>query len=320
MLSTRRLQSSLTAPHERVTVVPSRAISFRRGARGATLLLGGGAEVDTRVIVDCSGPRRVLSGGVPAGVRAEQTAYGITVPDQGGITQAFMDWRADHGQNGWPSFLYAVPMGESADGTPLVLLEETALARRPALPVPVLERRLHLRLRARGIETSAAHAEQVRFPVDTPPTAGVGPVVAFGAAAPTMHPATGYSLGASLMLVDAVVEALIAGLPDEVEAAAAVREVLWPRSALVVHHLRRRGLEAVLALDAAGVVDFFDVFFSLPTSAQRVYLSDRNDVGALMAVMWQIFRRADNPLRRHLWRWGLPPQGDHIARAVSPSG
>ena len=75
-----------------------------------------------------------------------------------------MDWRPDHGEPGWPTFLYAVPLGGGA-----VLLEETSLARRPGLPLPVLRRRLHARLARHGITAPAdARVERVRFPVDRP--------------------------------------------------------------------------------------------------------------------------------------------------------
>ncbi|CAN5272377.1 lycopene cyclase family protein [soil metagenome] len=281
----------------RVTVVSS-AVVGRRVTGGVThVVLPGGATLPGRVVVDASGPARVLTGGPAPGARAAQTAVGVVVPEGLGLPSLFMDWRADHGDPGWPSFLYAMPVGGGG-----VLLEETSLARRPGLNLSVLRRRLRDRLRARDIAVPAdPEEEQVAFTVDTPLTRGTGDVVAFGAAAPIIHPATGYSLAASLRLVDPIVSALAQAPSDP---AAAVRAVIWPRRARAVHHLRRRGLEVLLALPPAGVADFFEIFFSLDPAHQRAYISEREDLRAVSAAMWAVFRGADGPLRRHLVRHG----------------
>ena len=156
-----------------------------------------------------SGGRTALAGGRRARVAAEQTAYGVVVdaataaPLVGPGEALFMDWRPDHGEPGWPTFLYAIPLGGDA-----VLLEETSLARRPGLPLPVLRRRLDARLARHGITAPAdARVERVRFPVDRPRHATPG-VLGFGAAAPLMHPATGFSVADALRLAPVVAEAL----------------------------------------------------------------------------------------------------------------
>lgn len=314
MLDTPALQASLTGgPH--VHEVTRRAVGVRRGRGHAEVLLAGGGSVAARVVVDASGPRRVVSAGPAPGARAAQTAFGLVVPDDGRHPRSFMDWRGDHGEGGWPSFLYAVPLGGGR-----LLLEETSLARRPGLPVEVLRRRLHARMRARGVEVPPdAATERVAFPVDLPVARGTGPVVAFGAAAAVVHPATGYSLAASLVMADrvamALAERLDGALPDGRAAARAARDVVWSRQARLVHHLRRRGLEVVLALPPDRVPAFFERFFSLPLHHQRAYLSEREDLMAVRGAMWALFTAADAPLRRHLVRWGVPPIGDHRAPA-----
>ena len=80
-----------------------------------------------------------------------------------------MDWRprsatrATRRDVGWPTFLYAVPLGGGR-----VLLEETSLARRPGLPMPALRDRLLARLARYGVTPSPdAEVERVHFPVDT---------------------------------------------------------------------------------------------------------------------------------------------------------
>ncbi len=242
-----------------------------------------------------SGGRTALAGGRRARVAAEQTAYGVVVdaataaPLVGPGEALFMDWRPDHGEPGWPTFLYAIPLGGDA-----VLLEETSLARRPGLPLPVLRRRLDARLARHGITARPdARVERVRFPVDQPRHATPG-VLGFGAAAPLMHPATGFSVADALRLAPVVAEALgTGGVP------AAQRRV-WPARALAVHRLRRIGLEALLRMPPETVPGFFETFFALPARHRRAYLSDRDDLAGHLAAMGALFSHADVGLRRRL--------------------
>ena len=199
-----------------------------------------------------------------------------------------MDWRPDHGEPGWPTFLYAVPLGGGA-----VLLEETSLARRPGLPLPVLRRRLLTRLAHHGISPTAdARTERVRFPVDRPRHTTAG-VLGFGAAAPLVHPATGFSMADALTLAPAVARALaFGGVP-------AARRLVWSPQARAVHRLRRIGLEAMLRMPPEAVPGFFETFFTLPERHHRSYLSARDDLPGMLAAMGALFVRADAGLR---WR------------------
>ena len=80
-----------------------------------------------------------------------------------------------------------------------------------------------------------------------------------------MHPATGFSVAATLRLAPAVADALAAHLPGDPRGAlAAAHAVLWPPAAQAVHLLRRRGLEALLRMPPEEVPAFFEVFFALP--------------------------------------------------------
>ncbi len=287
------------------------------GGAASTLLLADGTGLDARAIVDAGGHRAPLGGGPhPEGgagppaerdrvdgprpgharaVAAEQTAYGVVVdaataaPLVGPGEALFMDWRPDHGEPGWPTFLYAVPLGDDA-----MLLEETSLARRPGLPLPVLRRRLAARLARHGITPPAdARVEPVRFPVDRPRHTTPG-VLGFGAAAPLVHPATGFSVADALRLAGPVAEALATG------GVPAARRRIWPTRALAVHRLRRIGLEALLRMPPDAVPAFFETFFALPERHRRAYLSGRDDLAGHLAAMGALFSRADAPLRRRL--------------------
>lgn len=198
--------------------------------------------------------------------RAEQTAVG-TVIESDSTETTLMDWRSGD------TFLYTVPLGGNK-----VLVEETCLAGRPGTPLHELRERLHQRLEPGETE------ERVRFPLDAPRCKN-----AFGAAAGFIHPATGYSVATSLTLAPRVAQAVKADEDPQ--------QVIWPRNARIVHALRKRGLEALLRMDAGQTLDFFELFFRLPVDLQRAYLSGRDDVRGTSEAMVRLFRAAPWRLR-----------------------
>ncbi|MDY6999169.1 MAG: lycopene cyclase family protein [Actinomycetota bacterium] len=264
--------------------------------------LADGSSLRAEVVVDAGGRWRPLDPLPTRRGAAEQTAYGLIIGEDdaaallGPGDALFMDWRPDHGEAGWPTFLYAVPLGGGE-----VLVEETSLARRPGLPMPTLRRRLHARLARHGISPPPdARSEKVWFPVDHPRHDMRG-VLGFGAAAPLIHPATGFSLAASLQLAPQVAEALAAHLPDGPgRALTAAQRTVWPRAATVIHRLRRIGLEALLRMPPDEVPVFFEQFFTMPERHRWTYLTARDDVRGTAAAMACLYRSTGGPLRRRL--------------------
>ena len=257
--------------HPGIEVVKDRASAMT--ATSATLT---GGEVVHGMVFDATGSRR---GGV------EQTAYGVVVPARFGPDEAvFMDWRPVPGFTGPATFLYAVPL---PDGR--VLLEETCLAREPALGFGELRDRLQAR-----VGTVIGPVERVRFRVDVPPTpARARGAIPFGAAAGLVHPASGFSVADTFRLAPAVADTIGRG-------ERAVRRVIWPRRARLVYRLRLRGLATLRSLTAAEYEEFFDLFFSLPARHQRAYLSGRADPAGTAAAMAAVFRAAPAHLRRKM--------------------
>jgi lycopene beta-cyclase len=264
--------------------------------------LADGSTLRAAVVVDAAGRWRPLDPTSTHQVPAEQTAYGLIL-DQESVAPLvaagdalFMDWRDDHGESGWPTFLYAVPLGAGQ-----VLVEETSLARRPGLPLSTLRRRLHARLARHDITPPKdARTEKVSFRVDHPRHSGPG-VLGFGAAAPLIHPATGFSLAASLRLAPQVAGSLAQHLPDHPDRAlAAAQETVWPPAAKVIHRIRRIGLEALLRMPADEVRDFFEQFFALPDARRWAYLTARDDVSSTVAAMAGLFRESNWRMRSHL--------------------
>ncbi len=256
VLDTGVLQDSLSI--EGAEVVAERATHLT----GHTLATASGRQLRADRVIDARGLTR-------APRRAEQTAYGVVVTkafDRDDAT-LFMDWRADNGaESAAPrSFLYVVPLGAGA-----TLFEETCLAGRPALGLRDLRARLEHRLAARGIPLDGSESvERVRFPVE----GGRPGAHRFGAAGGFLHPATGYSVAASLSAADEFAD----GGPARLGRVRAV------------HALRAAGLRALLALPPADMPLFFDAFFTLPTHLQRAYLSGRDDPYGVAEAMWSLF-------------------------------
>jgi lycopene beta-cyclase len=295
-----------------ITVVKSRVRAARPDRGGVTVDLDG-SQRRAAVLFDATGAARSVLGATTRQTAAEQTAVGVVVDADVARdlvapgSALFMDWRPHHGEAGWPTFLYAVPVMPDR-----VLLEETSLARRPGLGLAVLRRRLHARLAHHRIEIPPDGEERVRIPVDRPlPSPGDwrGPVVPFGAASPLVHPATGYSVATALQLAPQVATAVQDGLQRAGSAAAgaAAWRTVWSPAALAVHALRRRSLESLLRFPTELVPEFFDVFFALPQQHRWAYLTGREDVRGSAAAMGALFAASPWWLRRRLVLGALNP-------------
>ncbi|AKK30048.1 lycopene cyclase family protein [Mycobacterium sp. EPa45] len=293
------LQTHLAGQLTGVRIHTGRAVG---SPEPGVVALADGTQLRASVVVDAGGRARPLDPATRRGTPAEQTAYGLIVDEDKAAPftapgeALFMDWRRDHGEDGWATFLYAVPLGEGR-----VLLEETSLARRPGLPLSTLRRRLHARLAHQGVRLpDELRSEKVSFRVDHPRHRGPG-VLGFGAAAPLIHPATGFSVAASLQLAPKVAAAVATHLADGPERALAeARETVWSAGARAVHRVRRIGLEALLRMPPADLPGFFEQFFTLPERHRWTYLTARDDIWGTLAAMGCLFRSSKGRLRRQL--------------------
>jgi lycopene beta-cyclase len=247
------------------------------------ITLADGTTIRARVVIDARGTPP--GAGIP-----EQTAYGIVVsPDvarrvSDDASAWIMDWRTDNGTTGaaLPSFLYIVPLSDDR-----VLLEETCLIGSPALDFAVLRTRLTARLSGRGYEvTGDEPVERVRFAVRPPPGDRSG-VLRFGARGGLMHPATGYSVAASLCLADSMAIDIADGRMPRVGS----------RRSSAVSKLRSLGSSALTTLPHDSVATFFDAFFDLPIERQRAYLSGRDDLIGVGVAMASLFGGIDTSSR-----------------------
>ncbi|OZD10206.1 lycopene cyclase [Rhodococcus sp. 06-235-1A] len=288
VLDTRALQSALAL--DRVRTLTGTAVDVT----GSRVTTADGTIVDAAHVVDARGT-------LDSRDLAQQTAYGIVVdreradPILEGSDAWFMDWRTDNGARPGeaPSFLYAVALDDDR-----ILLEETCLVGRPALELAVLRSRLHHRLSHRNLEpTGHEDVERVRFSVEPPPRSrllsGRGGPVLFGSRSNLMHPATGYSVAASLASADHLVEQFRGGGRSR-----RTRPVhIW-----TVQKLRNLGLRTALSLEPEMVPQFFSSFFSLPVELQRSYLSGHDDAVGTMTAMLKMFPTLPSSARRAIAR------------------
>lgn len=262
----------------------------------SSLHLAGGGVIEASVVVDASGHAPILVDRPSRPRPAWQVAHGIVAftdrPPAPAGTCTLMDWTGPATTD--PTFLYAMDLGDGR-----WFLEETSLARRPALDIAVARQRLDERLARLGVRVLDVLAtEAVHFPMGT---AVPRPqrVVGAGAAAGLVHPATGYSVGASLRaaprLAAAVASSLGRGAAPEA-AARAAWEALWPPAARRARAMHQYGLSALLRLDRSHGQRFFDAFFALPAEQWQGYLAG-GDLGATVAAMRSVFGALDLPMK-----------------------
>lgn len=243
--------------------------------------LRSGEHVVADIVVDARGI---------TGRGARQTAFGRIVPRSqalpvlDGAEAILMDWGVFPGLDSQapPSFLYAIPLDDNR-----VLLEETCLAGDPALPPSELRRRLDARLA--HLSLTQIDDEIVSFGLLGESRPWRSEVMEFGARGGLMHPATGYSVAASLQAAEVVAKAAAAQKDPN--------DAIWSLSARQVYRLRRAGLRSLLSFDAPQTRRFFDTFAHLPVGRQRAYLSERENLSGVLTTMTNLFTAAGSSTR-----------------------
>jgi lycopene beta-cyclase len=282
------LAAALQAGAAGSDVVVGKVVGANHDRWRSTAVLRDGRFLDATVIVDASGHWPVLVHRPERQERAVQSAFGLVArcreaPYEPGSC-VLMDWSPTGaaGEESPPTFLYALDLGEG-----WWLLEETALAAHPPVGVGELRTRLQRRLDVLGVAVDEVRAtEEVAIPLGFPLPDRRQRAVGLGAAAGLVHPATGYSVGASLRIAPALALALTQALERRATpegASAAAWSAIWPRWRVRARALESYGLEALLRLDGPELRGFFDAFFT--SEDWRGYLRgvlDPAEVGRLM--------------------------------------
>lgn len=275
---------STAALHRRLSLTGAHVVAQRVTEITAhTVRLDDGRLLAATHVVDARG----AAGAGAASPR--QRAYGVTVPSTAAPEMVLMDWSRSPASS--PSFSYRVDLGAGRR-----LVEETCLA---GAPPPAMEE-LSRRNSERTCAADGSSPERVDFPLypDTAPwRIRSNQALRFGAAGGLMHPATGYSIAASLGAADPLARAVCRG--DD------PRTALWPAAARWTYRLRLLGLGVLLDFDGAESTVFFDTFFALPMTHQSAYLDDRCSVRGTAGAMWAVMRALPPPLRRRLLRRSL---------------
>jgi lycopene beta-cyclase len=271
--------------------------------------------IHTRMVIDAAGwPSRFASlASRGTDMPAWQTAFGVVLDELPAPARpVLMDFRPAQvagdaprastiGPAGVTTFGYVLPV---ADGW---MVEETVLAARPAVEPVALVARLAARLGRHPDELLAAagRREYVRIPMGGAPPSPDQPFVAFGAAAGYVHPATGYSVGASLRMAAPVASAVADTVARDRDAGdvldvSNVWEAVWPTAMRRTRVLHDFGLEMLLRLDSEGACQFFGTFFDLPVHRWSAYLRVDAAPSDVASVMAEVFRSSSWSLRRRL--------------------
>lgn len=273
--------------------------SVQAEGEGVRVHLNDGRTRTARYVIDCSGASSRLVRREEGGEPAVQTAYGRVIRRSPGANALpmLMDYRPVAA--GEPaSFGYVLPFD---DGTTLV--EETVLAARPPVPPDALESRLDARLAGYGLEDAeVVMTERVFIPMGAPLPEPEQPVVAFGAAASMVHPATGYLVGFVLRRAPVLGQALSRAReePDPVQRAARVNRSVWPKGLRRTRALHALGLEVLLRLEPERVAAFFEAFFDTPRWAWSAYLRTDASPTQIALSMATSFGRMDPVCRQRI--------------------
>jgi lycopene cyclase-like protein len=304
-------------------IIADRATRLDRRGSETWIQMDGGSTERARVVIDASG------GGTPFVERAHrrapafQKAFGLMLwaPGHGFDPQrmVLMDFRAASADTGEPpSFLYVLPLGDDR-----LFVEETSLARRPAMSFDLLRQRLEVRLQTLGLAACERIGEEhCVIPMGLGLPVRGQPLVPFGAAAAMVHPASGYLISHVLRKADPVAASIVEGLAsgDPELATTAGNATLWPRAERALWEIYAFGLESLVGMSAIETGRFFDSFFQLPEQGWADFLAGTSSPSEVGSVMLRLFRNLPASVRWRLVRTSLSAGAAPLARSVLQPG
>lgn len=324
-LSTDGLQQHLCqgAAQAGVTMVQGTVHTVEHHDSHSTAILDSGETLSARVIVDASGHTGGFVQRSGDFKRSWQHAYGVTLRVSGGHPwplgqMVLMDFRLPEGSSPeWrqlPTFLYAMPLDREH-----VFVEETSLVHFQPPSLDVLRERLWLRLNARGVSGTVLEEERCRIQMTGPPVVPNQRLLAYGAAADMIHPATGYQLARVLDGAAPLAAAIATGLDRDGPQAAAQEAwaSLWPMPRRRSWALYRFGATILADLNHAQTVAFFSSFFHLPADLWQGFHSATLPPSGVARAMATFFLNAPPPIRRVLFTAGVSRPGATLLHAVA---
>jgi lycopene beta-cyclase len=265
--------------------------SILHASSGSTVSLDNGDKLECKVIVDATGfESRLVARETPFYARQNfltvpvgyQIAYGfIAHVDSLGPydydAMTLFDYRSDHlsdpksikDGSDRPTFMYTMPLGKLPDGGYRVFFEETSLVGRGKrrLGFEECKERAMKRLAYHNIKVFGIEEEELCYI----PMGGELPdasqrIIAFGAAANMVHPATGYQACRMLSSVSDIATIISDGVqanqpPDQISANA--YRSLWNRKSRKQRDFQVFGGDFLMEQNIDNIRGFFTSFFVL---------------------------------------------------------
>lgn len=191
-------------------------------------------------------------------------------------------------------------------------------------PHQVLKRRLERRLEALNVHVSKVLDEEWSYiPVGGPLPRPDQKILAFGAAANLVHPASGYSVARSLKTAPDFARTLAETYARERREGGGVArwsegasrqawERLWSEELRKCHSFHVFGMELLAVMDVKSINDFFIAFFSLPEQLWRGFLSSRLDSNQLLFFALYMFAVAPPQMKARLLYHIFTPSGRYM--------
>lgn len=289
----------------------------------STAVLQSGDMLSARIIVDASGHAGGFVRRARSGASSWQCAFGALLHVPNGHPWALnqmvlMDFRLPPSASAdWqetPTFLYAMPFDRNH-----VFVEETSLVHSTPPSMDVLSSRLKLRLQDMDVHGASLDTERCRIRMTAPPVVHGQRIMAYGAAADMVHPATGYQLIRALHGAAPVAAAMATALQqhDPKRAALAAWDMLWPTSRRKSWALYRFGADILAGLNHAQTQLFFSTFFSLPPHQWQGFHSATQPPADVARAMTTFFLHAPSPIRGRLLNAGLSRSGASLLQAMA---
>jgi lycopene beta-cyclase len=266
--------------------------SVVHGDSSSSLTTESGMKLKAKLIVDCTGHETGLIERQGPHDPGFQIAYGIECEVESGYdpydpdAMLFMDYRTDWAKDESearelaeiPTFLYAMPLGNAANGKERIFLEETSLVARPAITFEMCKERLYKRLSHHGIKVSKVDEEEFCYiPMGGSLPKFTNRVVAFGGASGAVHAATGYMIVRMMAQARATADSIAGSMKADYWCPkAAAREAymaMWPANARSQRGFHVFGGEFLMQQDVVSLRGFFSAFFKIPLPYWAGFLS-----------------------------------------------
>uniref|UniRef100_A0A7S0D9N0 Lycopene beta-cyclase n=1 Tax=Amorphochlora amoebiformis TaxID=1561963 RepID=A0A7S0D9N0_9EUKA len=288
-----------------------------------------GAEFGARVVAMSTGHNREVLEYEEGSPPAWQTAYGIEIdaPDHPwepnkavfmDLTQSDDEIITSMGRR-IPSFLYVLPSKDK------VFIEETCLVSKVQVPFDELKRRLYRRLEK--LDFKFDQSQIIEEEASWIPLGGSLPkvpqqVVAFGAAAGLVHPATGYSIINSLKMAEPVAEAIASGLQSDMgamgstTASAGAWKAIWGAENRRKMAFYQFGSDLIAKMPLGTLREFMRTFYSLPPNIWKGFLSHRLTSPMLVPLALLMFAYGNDDLRMALVSELASPAGASLIKTI----